>query len=182
MFKINILSLTEDPREFSVIIPSQDLALDEDVHLAGPVKVSGEISRLGQKVFIRSRFETHVELTCARCLAIFQVPLQGPLELVALPAETLSAAGPQTPERELQEEDIAVMAYAGDQLDLTPEVRTALILALPMKPLCSDDCPGLCPACGRRLDASGHCDCGHSEPQGPFAVLDKLRPRPPSAN
>jgi uncharacterized protein len=182
MLKINILSLTEDPREFSALVPAQDLALDDEVRLAGPVRISGEIYRLGQKIFIRSRFEARVELICARCLAVFQAPLEAALDLMAMPAAALQPTSPHLPEREMQEEDVALMTYAGDQLDLTPEVRAALILALPMKPLCAEDCPGLCPECGLRLDAEGHCHCGQVKPQGPFAALDKLRESRPSEN
>ena len=39
----------------------------------------------------------------------------------------------------------------GDLLDLEPVLRDALVLALPFRPLCREDCPGLCPECGDRL-------------------------------
>src|ERR1700735_4056822 len=44
----------------------------------------------------------------------------------------------------------------GDHLDLEPAFRDALVLALPLSPLCRDDCPGLCAECGARLPAGGH--------------------------
>lgn len=182
MLKINILSVTEDPRELSADIPPQDLGLDgEEVRLLGPVKLSCEFYRMGQKIMLRGRFDARVELTCSRCLTVFQAPLQGPIELVAVPAETVHPA-PQSADQELQEEDVSLMTYTGDQLDLIPEIRTALLLALPMKPLCEENCQGLCPSCGNRMVNGDHCHCGQVEPQTPFSALKRLKNNPPSAN
>jgi uncharacterized protein len=63
----------------------------------------------------------------------------------------------------------------GDLLDLEPAFRDAVVLALPLSPLCSDDCPGLCPDCGAKLADAGR-DHGHDgkvDPRwGPLAGLD----------
>jgi uncharacterized protein len=54
----------------------------------------------------------------------------------------------------------------GDRLDLEPAFRDAVVLALPLSPLCRDDCPGLCPECGARLADAGR-DHGHGEDADP---------------
>jgi uncharacterized protein len=60
-----------------------------------------------------------------------------------------------------------------DTVDLDPVVRDAVVLALPLQPLCGPDCPGLCSRCGARLaDDPGH---GHSEVDPRWAALGKLR-------
>jgi len=90
----------------------------------------------------------HVPLTgeCGRCLdpidSTLEVDLQ---ELFAYPE---SAATEDEAEH-----------LIGDLLDLEPTLRDAVVLALPLTPLCREDCPGLCVTCGARL-ADG--DCGHS--------------------
>ncbi len=61
----------------------------------------------------------------------------------------------------------------GDQLDLRPLVRDALLLELPLAPLCHEDCRGLCPQCGADLNA-GPCDCTVSR-DARWEVLDALR-------
>jgi uncharacterized protein len=65
----------------------------------------------------------------------------------------------------------------GDLLDLEPALRDALVLELPLAPLCADDCPGLCPECGVRLaDAGaghGHADAGASWAAGLAAWRDE---------
>lgn len=62
----------------------------------------------------------------------------------------------------------------GDLLDLEPALRDSVVLALPLQPLCRDDCPGLCPTCGARLaDDPGH---RHDEVDPRWAALGALRP------
>lgn len=64
--------------------------------------------------------------------------------------------------RDASDDDADGYLLVGDLLDLEPALRDALVLELPLAPLCADDCPGLCPECGVRLaDArAGH---GHAE-------------------
>jgi hypothetical protein len=61
----------------------------------------------------------------------------------------------------------------GDLLDLEPAVRDALVLELPLSPLCDESCPGLCSRCGVRLAEAGP---GHAHPDedGVWAVLKDL--------
>lgn len=72
-----------------------------------------------------------------------------------------------------QAEDLP--ALEGDLLDLEPTVRDAVVLALPLQPVCRDDCPGLCPICGVRLeedpDGSAH---RHEESDPRWAALRQL--------
>ena len=65
----------------------------------------------------------------------------------------------------ISDEDDEVSMLEGDLLDLEPLLRDAVVLALPFQPLCTDDCPGLCPECGARLAEDP--DHGHEEPVDP---------------
>ena len=62
---------------------------------------------------------------------------------------------------------------AGEEIDLEPLVREAVLLELPLSPLCADDCKGLCPECGADLNAEG-CDCEVDERDPRWAALDQL--------
>nr|WP_140404061.1 YceD family protein [Nocardioides sp. XL1] len=75
------------------------------------------------------------------------------------------------------EEDDEVSMLEGDLINLEPLLRDAVVLALPFQPLCTDDCPGLCPECGVRLaEAPGHV---HEEPVDPrWAGLAELQQDP----
>lgn len=70
------------------------------------------------------------------------------------------------------EEMAALPQLHGDLLDLEPVLRDAVVLALPLRPLCREDCPGLCSECGARLDSDpGH---GHEVEDPRWAVLRQL--------
>ena len=67
----------------------------------------------------------------------------------------------------------------GDQLDLQPLARDAVLLNLPQVPLCREDCAGLCPVCGAdRNDEPCGCEVEAGDPR--WATLDALRGRDPS--
>jgi uncharacterized protein len=74
------------------------------------------------------------------------------------------------------DEDEETYPLTGEQLDLAPLVRDALLLALPLAPLCRPDCAGLCPTCGAEL-AEGLCACDTAPADPRWAALDALRPR-----
>jgi uncharacterized protein len=75
------------------------------------------------------------------------------------------------------DEDEETYPLKGEVIDLQPLVRDALLLELPLAPLCSDDCRGLCPACGADLNA-GDCGCPARLADPRWAALDALKERP----
>jgi uncharacterized protein len=72
------------------------------------------------------------------------------------------------------EEDIYLLK--GDQIDLEPLVRDAVLLELPQAPLCTEGCRGLCPTCGTNLN-EGTCPCETEVRDPRWAALDELRER-----
>jgi uncharacterized protein len=71
------------------------------------------------------------------------------------------------------DEELEVSMLQDDLVDLEPLLRDAVVLALPFQPLCTEDCPGLCPECGARL--ADDPDHGHDEPVDPrWAALTAL--------
>lgn len=97
---------------------------------------------------------------CVRCLEDLEVPLEvGLQELFAYPeraAHHSKVAGPaarkggRNADSETDEDEQHVLD--GDLMDLEEVVRDAVVTALPFQPVCRDDCPGLCPECGARLE------------------------------
>ena len=137
-----------------------------DVTVVGDVCVSGEIVDTAgyMRMILTAEFDYKGE--CARCLDSVEGRFVTDFVRTVVDEGTLS--------EEQLEEDIDEYAIISDGfLDVDEELREALILDFPRKLLCSEDCPGLCPKCGkpRRF---GDCGCPANDPDPRLAVLKKL--------
>lgn len=135
------------------------------VSFCGPVKVSLVVSNTGEGLLARGQVAGNLKLTCDRCLELFQYAFNLPFEETYRPVPGGEAASSGSGKN-----DAESVTFSGDILDITPEVLNNIILALPMKALCREDCPGLCPHCGRNLKA-GQCDCESEKIDPRLSVL-----------
>jgi len=130
--------------------------------VVAPVHVALEIHKDKDRFRLVGTVRTELELDCGRCLEPFRLPLDGAFDLRYLPASELS----NEDEREVTEEDLDTSFYREDQIDLNELLREQFYLALPMKPLCRDECRGLCPQCGTNLNTGAcHCTSGWEDPR-----------------
>jgi uncharacterized protein len=122
---------------------------------------------------------------CARCLAPLTTTVTASFqELYLYPEDRHDKHGKHDrhEKHEEDEEDDDERYLDGDLLDLEPALRDAVVLALPMSPLCRDDCPGLCAECGAPLAEAGP-DHGHDDATDPrWAALEKLEKIEKAAN
>ena len=126
---------------------------------AHPVRVSGAVRNMADALLLEGTAETTLELACDRCLKPFSQEL-------TLPVSTLLA-------EELEdEENDEIVLLEQDKVDVGELARTAFILGMDTKTLCSEDCKGLCPRCGADLNL-GPCSC-KKEQDPRLAVLAKL--------
>jgi len=137
--------------------PSAFALQGEDFSLVGPVELSGEVRKDGRNVRLSGRLKATIECACSRCLDGYKIPVDVPLDLLFLPAgaDTSSA---ETEETEIGEEDLGVSFYRNEEIDLSDVMREQFYLAVPMKPLCREDCRGLCPVCGINRNRES-CSC-----------------------
>jgi uncharacterized metal-binding protein YceD (DUF177 family) len=96
-------------------------------------------------VHVQGSLAATIPLQCGRCLNPFSYDVAQRLDLFFLPQQGGDAVEDEV---ELTERDLVVTFYKDGQIDLEEMVREHLLLALPMRRLCSDDCAGLCPTCG----------------------------------
>ena len=116
--------------------------------------------------------QTLVEMQCARCLAAFSSSRAIDVSLVL---RNRAEGGLETSEE--AESSAEEYLFDGDELDLGGIVVQELLLDAPMKPLCREDCPGLCPTCGA-LKGSPECRCPTTESIDPrWEALKKLKPK-----
>ncbi len=129
-----------------------------DVGLSQPewreqVRGSFTVERSGERVSVRGSVQSRTHLECVRCLREFTLPLEAPIVVYAERSGSTSRE-----EQEALERDDFMLFHDGRRLDLRDPVREALLLEMPITPVCREDCPGLCPKCGADL-ALGEHDC-----------------------
>jgi len=125
----------------------------------GDAPIYGEVDllRTDRGIFVSGTLEATVQAVCSRCLSSFGQPLTLKIE-----EEYLSKA-----------EEGAFSIDEHQEIDLSEAVRQYALLALPMKPLCREDCAGLCPHCGHNLNL-GSCGCPSSDIDPRFAPLARI--------
>jgi len=126
----------------------------EEFRLIAPVHLVADVTRDGQKVRVVGSLTTTIECDCGRCLDPFAVPVRASIDLLYFPEPD----GEPESDRETSPDDIGVAHFKDDVIDLGEMMREQLFLALPMKPLCKDDCAGLCAICGINKNR-GTCGC-----------------------
>ncbi len=144
--------------------------------LDAPVRGSLDFFNTGKVIVVRGGLDTVVRLECSRCLSQFARPqhvdVEEELPVVNLGPYPLSEEE-QREEEELEEElAVPEELFHENVLDLTELIRQNLLVALPLAPVCREDCRGLCPHCGKDLN-SGACSCV-SEEEGALSMLKEL--------
>jgi DUF177 domain-containing protein len=145
------IELVEDPEGIGPLGP--------DIEVTGPVKATFSLKKTGPTVYMSGNMETAIGLECARCGRRYESKVSSEFVLDMNPIESVQA----DEEKELQAADLEVEFYEDDKIDLTDFLREQILLQAPMKPLCSEDCKGLCQYCGQDLNVK---DCGCQAPTG----------------
>ena len=130
-------------REVTLSVPAPaDLGIDVlHVPEGAPVDIDLRLEAVMEGVLVTGTARAGLEGECARCLD----PISETTEVTF--QELYVYTEHQTP----HDEDDEVSRLQDDLIDLEPQLRDAVVLALPFQPLCEDDCPGLCIECGARL-------------------------------
>ena len=168
------LDLTRDRQplnHFARVFQPEDVQLDGDEYrIVTPVQVDFDIHKDKDRFRLVGTTRTELELSCGRCLEPYRIPVETEFDLRYLPESQSSGES----EREVAEEDLDTSFYRDDQIDLNEVLREQFYLALPMKPLCREDCRGLCPKCGTNLN-TGACTCATRWEDPRLAPLKNLK-------
>jgi uncharacterized protein len=138
----------------SQVYPPSAFDRTEEFTVAAPVSLNADVHKDKESYRLVGRAQTTLELTCSRCIEPFRVPIDIGFDLRYLPHRENAGEG----EREIEEDDLNTAYYRDETIDLGELLREQFYLALPMKPLCTEACRGLCPHCGTNLNR-GACDC-----------------------
>ena len=132
----------------------------ENVRQIGNLDWSASAERAGAEIRISGKLDTTVELACSRCLDSARFQVSKPFDLFF--RERDEAMFDEDEEVELHENDTRTAFFTGTKLAIADILREQILLAVPMKALCTIDCKGLCPTCGTNLN-SGSCGCPAEE-------------------
>ena len=158
--------LTHVDRTFQ---PAEFGAESEAYRVVEPVELAFDLHKDKDRFRVEGTVRTVLELPCSRCLESYRLPVDAALDLRYLPVSERSSGD----DTEVAEEDVDISFYQDDQIDLSDLLREQFYLALPMKPLCREECRGLCPQCGVNRN-TGTCDCGPSWEDPRLAALKGL--------
>jgi DUF177 domain-containing protein len=142
----------------------------ENFRVVDPVVLGFDIHKDKDQFHLVGDLKTTIELPCSRCLEPFQWPVDSHFDLRYQPHAQNTGEG----EREIEEDDLTTAFYEDERIDLGQLMREQFYLSLPMKPLCDEDCHGLCPVCGKNLNRET-CDCKRTWDDPRFAALRELK-------
>ena len=139
----------EDFKEYNTLVPSESLDLDyEEAEFIKPLACRVEVFRQGgDNIYVTTDVDTTILVECRRCIIPFEVDITTTLDL-------LFSIGDASSEPDEDDERY----YDGEILDISEDVRRALVLEIPTWSLCSEACKGLCPECGTDLNTTD-CSC-----------------------
>jgi len=163
---------------------SQQLA-PGTLDLGGELRQSGVLSTKGraelleehrggkntvEDIRVLGEFSTEIEARCARCIEPVPTKIGGDFDLLYRPLGI--DAGKD--ERSISEAETEIGYYSGDGIELEDVLREQVLLALPAKIVCSENCRGLCARCGKNLNVES-CACEAEPPDPRWAALADLK-------
>ena len=152
---LSLDSVLDEPVPFSFELSFTTAALDREPLLdISPVLLEGEVSRIEKGFSLEARLSYGGRLECSRCLAGYPFDLQEDFTLLL----TKRAATPFGQEIPLASEQLDEYFYDEPVIPVAPIAEERIQMGVPMKPLCREDCRGLCATCGEDLNVT-ECGC-----------------------
>jgi uncharacterized protein len=170
--RIEVEKLEESGEPFARTYAPEDLQLGDDyARTVAATSVAGRASKKRGQVSLQGTINASVEVPCDRCLTPVVIPVNTDFDLTYIPAQAAIAEPEAT---ELQEDDLILSVYEDDSIDVDEMVREQILLALPSRQLCREDCKGLCPTCGEDLNTQS-CNCEQQEIDPRWSALAALK-------
>ncbi len=179
--EFKVIELEREPVEFDLELKPGGVDLGGEAQQVGPLGAKGRAEVIhehrGPKdivadIRLKGSFQGKFEVPCARCVEPVEIPLAADFDLIFRP---LGVDG-GTSERSISAPETEIGYYQEDSLLLEDVLREQVLLSLPVRTLCKEDCKGICPRCGaNRNNQPCTCDEGPSDPR--WEALGGLRSR-----
>ena len=168
--RIELENLEGGKGGFAHVYQPDDLnPVDERIRLIEPVAVKGNVRLAGPEVFVNGHIDTRAQVECDRCLQPVELPVQADFALEYIPGSAYESSEVA----ELTDAEMSVSVFDGDAIDVDEIVKEQILLAVPTRMLCREDCKGICPECG--IDRNtGECTCDTDNIDPRWAALKNL--------
>jgi len=135
------------------------------IKMIEPFHIIMRLYRVGDNVDIRGRYTGRLEFICDRCCEKASKNLEERFHFILQPKKAYDEG------IEEGNEELEIGYYEGDEIDLSELAIEHLMLSIPIKMLCKEDCKGVCPYCGQNRNEK-ECDCEKKKGKSnPFAIL-----------
>ena len=163
LISLHSLKLHDNVLEFNEEFQPGSIDLGSEATQVAPLLASGRATLIPEHdgrgsvlndIRVVGKLATRLEIPCARCLEPVPYQVDRSFELLFRPQSVNE--GPD--EREMQDKDAEIAFYDGKGVELEDILREQILLAVPIKIVCREECKGLCPQCGKNLN-TGECQC-----------------------
>jgi uncharacterized protein len=151
-----------------------DMIQNRECEFLEPLKISARVIRIRELFEVEGTLHTRVRMSCSRCLKAFDLPLTSNFALTYTQELPDMMEVSDEEEVEFRVEEIGLMYFRGEEINLRNGIQEQVVMAFPLQPLCAETCKGLCPKCGADLN-QGDCGCKHEPISNKFAALKKLK-------
>jgi uncharacterized protein len=178
---LDINKLELHPLDFAEEFQPDVIDLGDEFHQRTPLKTSGHAEvveehhgkhKIVKDIRLRGSLATSLELSCARCLEPVAQDVKRDFELLYRPLGTDAGRD----ELSVTDAEAEIGYYQGEGLLLEDVLREQVLLALPLKVTCREDCKGLCPHCGANLNQD-QCSCAVPLEDPRWSALKDIRDR-----
>lgn len=153
--KIDVGLLGEGDNCFIFAVNPEEAGLsDNELKFLSAVEGSVKVNKIEERIIVTGTVKAKVSLICSRCLGETQLSIENDFFMEYSKVSSGAISG----QRKKEEGENVVVEYTGDIIDITDEIRESVLLSIPSKSLCSVNCRGLCPQCGKNLNNVA-CDC-----------------------
>jgi len=151
---LSLEAIVDEPLRFDFEVPFTVAELVREPLVAVlPAHIAGEVTRVEGGYSLSARLSWEGKLECSRCLAPYDFADEEEFSLLLYPRQPVAEA-----ELSLDKDDLDAYFYDEPVVPVAPIVEERIQIAIPMKPLCREDCRGLCPQCGADRNLS-ECNC-----------------------
>lgn len=163
--KISLIGLAEGLHTLNFVEKLAELGVENQPNLLEDVNIQIDLEKRSPHYFLKNRVQVSGRFACDRCTEEFDRTVSGDSRTVFSSDKEMAAMN--------ETDDIHYLASDAKEIDLTDEMRETILLAVPMKMLCAENCRGLCAGCGANLNTES-CRCAPPPADLRWEALRKL--------